>query len=414
MATIGPLLAATPSRSSRPTGKAYNGVPERSYVDDLRYGPPVELGYARVSTAKQDLDRQVDALQQAGIAPERIYLDKKSGATTDRPGLQAALAYARSGDVIVVHTLDRLGRTVRDTLNLIHELAERGVRIRNLADPIKVDSGNPADPMAQLAVVLLALFAQMERTYILERAAHARAVATAKGRRIGRPVLVDPGKLAYAAHLRDTGYTVAEIVAKSGIARTSLYRHLPSRPPEQLTVSPPTRPADPPTAGRPPGPAVPGAVVRSSAVEPPRGPRLARRVPAAVPGLHPAHQRTAGAVGAAHGRARARSSPSAPSRAAAPSTTTPPTNATPCPPPASSPTSPPGPWRYPTARPRELPVVAQVPQRAASCRGTPEPSHPLARAAQVRRPATTAVDTRGVLNTRPCPCTRRVKVRTRR
>ena len=83
----------------------------------------MELGYARVSTAKQDLDRQIDALRQVGIAAERIYVDKKSGATTERPGLTAALAYARQGDVIVVHTLDRLGRTVRDTLNLIHDLA---------------------------------------------------------------------------------------------------------------------------------------------------------------------------------------------------------------------------------------------------------------------------------------------------
>ena len=146
------------------------------------------------------------------------------------------LGYARDVDVIVVHTLDRLGRTVRDTLNLIHELAERGVGVRNLADPIKVDSSNPADPMAQLAVVLLALFGQMERTYTLERAAHARAVATAKGRRVGRPVVVDPAKLAWAAHLRDTGHTIAEIVSMTGIARTSLYRHLPPRPPEPVTA----------------------------------------------------------------------------------------------------------------------------------------------------------------------------------
>jgi len=157
----------------------------------------VELGYARVSTAKQDLDRQVDALSTAGIPTERIYLDKKSGATTDRPGLSTLLNYARSGVVIVVHTLDRLGRTVRDTLNLIHELAERDVGVRNLADPIRVDSSNPSDPMAQLAVVLLALSRQMERTYTLEWAAHARAVATAKGRRVGRPVTVDPAKLDY-------------------------------------------------------------------------------------------------------------------------------------------------------------------------------------------------------------------------
>lgn len=81
--------------------------------------------------------------------------------------------------------------------------------------------------MAQLAVVLLTLFGQMERTYALERAAHARAVATAKGRRVGRPVMMDPAKLAWAAHVRDTGSTIAEIVAKTGIPRTSLYRHLP-------------------------------------------------------------------------------------------------------------------------------------------------------------------------------------------
>ncbi len=199
----------------------------------------MDLGYARVSTAKQDLERQVDALTAAGIPAERIYLDKKSGATTDRPGLRAALEYARDGDVIVVHTLDRLGRTVRDTLNLIYDLAERGVGVRNLADPIRVDSSNPADPMAQLAVVLLALFGQMERTYTLERAAHARAVATAKGRRVGRPVVVDPAKLAWAAHLRETGHTVAEIVARTGIPRTSLYRHLPPRPAETLTAGTP-------------------------------------------------------------------------------------------------------------------------------------------------------------------------------
>jgi DNA invertase Pin-like site-specific DNA recombinase len=252
-------------------------VPKRPYEQDLRCGPPVELGYARVSTAKRDLDRQVDALRRAGIAPEWIYLDKKSGATTDRPGLKAALAYARNGDVIVVHTLDRLGRTVRDTLNLIHELAERGVGVRNLGDPIKVDSTNPtnpADPMAQLAVVLLALFGQIERTYTLERAAHARAVATAKGRRIGRPSLPDPDKLAYAAHLRDTGHTIPEIIAKTGIARTTPYRHLPPRLPEQLTVAAPPRPADhqapadhQPLGDQPRSRTVPGKAVHLAAAE---------------------------------------------------------------------------------------------------------------------------------------------------
>jgi DNA invertase Pin-like site-specific DNA recombinase len=207
-----------------------------AYGNNKWYGRVVELGYARVSTAKQDLDRQVDALEQAGIPRSRIYMDKKSGATVDRPGLRAALEYARDGDVIVVHTLDRLGRTVRDTLNLIHELSERGVGVRNLADPIRVDSANPGDPMAQLALVLLALFGQMERTYTLERAAYARSVALAKGRRIGRPSVVDADKLEYARHLRDAGHSISEIVAKTGITRSSLYRHLPPRPPAAVTA----------------------------------------------------------------------------------------------------------------------------------------------------------------------------------
>ncbi len=123
----------------------------------------MELGYARVSTAKQDLDRQIEALLEAGIARGRRYVDKKSGATVDRPGLGAVLEYAREGDVIVVHTLDRLGRTVRDTLNLIHELSGRGVGVRNLADPIRIDSTNPEDPMAQTSCIATCRHARPRR-----------------------------------------------------------------------------------------------------------------------------------------------------------------------------------------------------------------------------------------------------------
>ena len=169
--------------------QAVSELPSKYQVAELTSGTfrCVDLGYARVSTTKQDLERQIHALTEAGVAPEQIYVDKKSGATTDRPGLRALLGYAREGDMVVVHTLDRLGRTVRDTLNLVHDLSERGIGLRNLADPVRVDSTGPDDPMAQLTLLLLALFAQMERTYTLERAAHARAVATAKGRRVGRP-----------------------------------------------------------------------------------------------------------------------------------------------------------------------------------------------------------------------------------
>src|SRR5450759_2873306 len=222
--------------------------PDRETVGSPAAVPPRSLGPDR---AGQQPAGDQGRGQDAGTRPDRSAGDgeagERAGDTTGQdaevPTSEPAVpppAAQPMGDAqvhaIVVHTLDRLGRTVRDTLNLIHELAERGVGVRNLADPIRVDSSNPDDPMAQLSVVLLALFGQMERTYTLERAAHARAVATANGRRIGRPVVVDPTKLAYAAHLRDNGRTVAEIVAKTGIARTSLYWHLPPRPPEPVTA----------------------------------------------------------------------------------------------------------------------------------------------------------------------------------
>ena len=197
----------------------------------------MDIGYARVSTAKQVLERQIDSLRQECVADKYIYMDKKSGSTTNRPGLHKALDQARAGDVIVVHTLDRLGRTVRDTLNLIHDLQEREVGVRTLADPIKVDSSNPDDPMSQLAVVILSLFGQMERTYAVERAAHARAVAEAKGKRVGRPSVVEPDKLRYAEHLRNEGFSMSKIVEKTGITHTSLYRHLPPRPVDTRTAA---------------------------------------------------------------------------------------------------------------------------------------------------------------------------------
>jgi len=84
----------------------------------------------------------------------------------------------------------------------------------------------------------------MERTYAVERAAHARAVAAAKGRRVGRPAVVDADRLAYAAHLRDSGHSIAEIVAKTGITRSSLYRHLPPRPPDPITAASPDESLD--------------------------------------------------------------------------------------------------------------------------------------------------------------------------
>ncbi len=113
--------------------------------------------------------------------------------------------------------------------------------MRNLADPIRVDSADPADAMGQLAVGLLALFAQMERTYTCERAAHARALAAAHSRQVGRPSLLDPAVLACAVHLRNAGHSTAQIVAETGMTRSSLHRYPSPRPPPLLTAAEPTQ-----------------------------------------------------------------------------------------------------------------------------------------------------------------------------
>lgn len=185
----------------------------------------MELGYARVSTTHQDLDRQLDALSQRGIPDGRIYTDKKTGATIDRPGFAELLRYARDGDTIVATNLDRLGRNLRECLNIVHELRQQGVGIKTLKDPIPIDTTDNS-PMAELAIALLALFAHMERVFMRERAAHARAVAQAKGKQPGRPRKLDPNQLAAAKAAHTAGQSVNQVSAAFGISRATLYRHL--------------------------------------------------------------------------------------------------------------------------------------------------------------------------------------------
>ncbi|MER6831968.1 recombinase family protein [Streptosporangium sp. NPDC000563] len=188
----------------------------------------LELGYARVSTTKQSLERQLDALAATGIPNERIFTDKKTGTSIDRDGLTALLTYARAGDTIVVHTLDRLGRNLREVLNLVHDLSERGIGVRSLADPLPINTTD--EGMGRIAFLLLALFAEMERTFTAERAAHARAVAESAGRHIGRPVAHPADKIEYARLLKAQGHTLGQVAAKTGIPKTSLHRYLTPQP----------------------------------------------------------------------------------------------------------------------------------------------------------------------------------------
>lgn len=193
----------------------------------------VELGYCRVSTVRQNLERQIAALHAHGIPDDRLFTDKKTGSTVDRDGLNALLRYARPGDTIVCYTLDRLGRNLREVLNLVHDLGEKGIGVRTLADPLPINSAD--EGMGRIAFLLLALFSEMERSFTAERAAHARAVAQAAGRAVGRPIAHSPEGIEYARLLKAQGHSIRVISAKTGIPRSSLSRYLAPAALEETT-----------------------------------------------------------------------------------------------------------------------------------------------------------------------------------
>lgn len=188
--------------------------------------PAIKWGYQRVSTTAQTNDRQTDALVAAGIEPERVYSDKISGAKASRPGLDALLKVARSGDSITVASLDRLGRSALHVMQTIADLTERGITVRSLKD-----SENMGGATGELMRGLMILVAQWERQMNAERVAEARAARAARataGEQIsGRPrTALTADKVAKVRKLRDRGRSAAEIATLTGMSRASVYRAL--------------------------------------------------------------------------------------------------------------------------------------------------------------------------------------------
>ncbi len=179
------------------------------------------LGYARVSTKRQSTDAQHDALIAAGVDAERIYTDHGiSGARSDRPALQALLAYAREGDTIVVTALDRLGRSLSHMVKTITELQERGVNLRSLREGIDFST-----PTGRLQAAIFAAMAEYERELLRERAAAAREAAEARGLHVGRPRALTPGQAETARRMREAGFAIAEIAKTLGTSRATVYRY---------------------------------------------------------------------------------------------------------------------------------------------------------------------------------------------
>ena len=179
------------------------------------------IGYARVSTQDQTLDLQKDALKQAGCT--KIFTDTASGAKAERKGLEEALDYVRTGDVLVVWKLDRLGRSLKNLISTITELELRGVGFKSTTENIDTTSSG-----GKLIFHIFGALAEFEKDIIRERTQAGLNAARARGKKGGRPKLLNTDKkLTTALRLyNDRNNTIDEVCQMVGISRATLYRYI--------------------------------------------------------------------------------------------------------------------------------------------------------------------------------------------
>ncbi|MNW41177.1 DNA-invertase hin [compost metagenome] len=182
----------------------------------------MRIAYARVSTADQSLDLQMDALKKFGY--DRIFMEKASGGKDDRPELGKALEMLREGDTFIVYKLDRLARSTLKLIETLDQLNKKGVEFVSLSDNIDTST---AAGKAMFGV--MAVFAEFERSIIRERTVAGLEAARARGRKGGRP-MTDKKKLDKAIKLHESGeFTVAQIEEMTGVSKGSLYREINRR-----------------------------------------------------------------------------------------------------------------------------------------------------------------------------------------
>ncbi|MCG8312825.1 MAG: recombinase family protein [Pseudomonadales bacterium] len=174
------------------------------------------IGYARVSTSDQDASLQIDALESAKC--ERIYIEKQSGKNKDRPELNRCLDSLREGDQLIVWRLDRLGRSLKDLVEIVNELELKSVGFQSLNESIDTTS-----PTGKLIFHIFASLAEFERSLIQERTKAGLAAARARGRKGGRPKKLNEGQIKKArAMLLDPEMTKSEVARHFGVSRVTL------------------------------------------------------------------------------------------------------------------------------------------------------------------------------------------------
>src|SRR5271157_3026152 len=179
------------------------------------------VGYARVSTQDQNLDLQIEALTKAEC--KKIFEDKISGNRAERPGLTQALEMLREGDTFVVWKLDRLGRSVKNLVDLVGELHKKGVQFKSLTDSIGY-----RHPIRSLFFHLMASLAEMERELTIERTRAGLEVARKLGRTGGRKRQMTDNKIDSAKKLLASGVPPRDVAKNLGVSVPTLYRWVPA------------------------------------------------------------------------------------------------------------------------------------------------------------------------------------------
>lgn len=186
------------------------------------------IGYARVSTSEQNLGLQRDALTHAGCL--KIFEDTISGTRVPRPGLTKALEALRAGDTLVVWKLDRLGRSVKQLVDLVTELHTEDVEFHSLTDSI-----NTGTPSGRFFFHVMASLAEMERELTVERTRAGLETARKLGRTGGRKPKMTPSKIESARQLLTNGTPPKDVAKNLGVSVPTLYRWLPASAHHQQT-----------------------------------------------------------------------------------------------------------------------------------------------------------------------------------
>lgn len=179
------------------------------------------IGYARVSTLDQNLELQFSALNKIGC--EKIYQEKISGATNNRPGLQQALDELRKGDTLVVWKLDRLGRTVKGLIDLINQLHQKEIHFKSITDIVDTST-----PTGRFFFHMMASLAQMERELVAERTKAGLVSAKSQGRIGGRKRKMTKSKIESAKKLLASGMSPKDVARNLSVSIPTLYRWIPA------------------------------------------------------------------------------------------------------------------------------------------------------------------------------------------